>query len=44
MKYDLNIEYKINYCKENSLKLYILYDTNEKSLNDLKSFINNNCQ
>ena len=42
--YNTKIEYKINYCKENNLKLYILYDLSKKSLNDLKSFINNNCQ
>lgn len=33
-----------DFIKENNLKLYILYDTSKKSLEDLKSFIINNCQ
>lgn len=41
-QYDSNIKYKIKYCEENGLKLYVLYDTSEKSLSDMKEFINNN--
>lgn len=40
--YDDKMEYKIQYCKENGLKLYVLYDTSKKSLSDMKDFINNN--
>ena len=43
-KYNLNIDYKIKFCKENNLKLYILYDTSKKSLENLKSFILSNSQ
>lgn len=41
--YDEKIKTKIDFAKVNNLKLYVLYNIKQSSLNDMKEFINNNC-
>lgn len=41
-KYNQNIKDKIAYCKDKELKLYVLYDLKQPSLNGLKKYLDEN--
>ena len=41
-KYRKKMHEKIQYAKDNNLKLYVLYDTKQSSLDDMKRFIEEN--